>query len=217
MARNLVTLRNFFRFAQMQESNSDRSFDQSGIAKDSQVAARVFAAGRSRKAFAAAGQQDRPGLAGPRHARSSVFHGPARFRVDQFARQRPGQQSRLRAVHRQGRQGAAWCRSGKRRCPWSTNICAKVAPELLGKAQTGVYAVSEPPWKGLSRVGVWKILVGVRAESGIARSADAAHVAPQFCDAPCSNAERICVPCNSCWDTRTSPPRRFIRTWSKSG
>src|SRR6202023_3203583 len=63
-------------------------------------------------------------------------------------------------------------------------ISARRSPGAAWQGAAGVYAVSEPPWKGLEPRGRVENSFGVRAASGIAGSADASHAAPQFCHAP---------------------------------
>ncbi len=58
VARHLVTMRNFFRFALVQEYAHGRSLPEPGVAEDSPLASRLSAAGGSGEAAGAARRED---------------------------------------------------------------------------------------------------------------------------------------------------------------
>ena len=79
VARHLVTLRNFFRFAQIQDLITTDPSVESGVAEDSAIIAGVFAARGSRAIAEPTGSKTGAGFAGPRDAGGVVFDGIARF------------------------------------------------------------------------------------------------------------------------------------------
>ena len=171
VARHLVTLRNFFRFAQMQEINHYRSLHQSGVSKNPPLACLAICGWRKSNACWSSRTHSTPlGLRDRAMLEVLYSTGLARFGVDWPAGQRSRQQSRAAfAASARATKNASY-RWGARRSPWSRNICATRVPSCLANCGGSPTLFVNRRGVSLSRVGVWKILSAYGRRAGLRMS-----------------------------------------------
>ena len=182
VARNLVTLRNFFRFAQIQELIT---VDPSLNLESPKIRRTLPGYLRLEEVERLLQQPDANTPLGLRdRAMLEVLYSTG-LRVSELIG--------LRVTDLDAKVGCIRCigkgdkerivPAGRKALSMVEKYLRDARPKLLGKGVSSRGAVCKPEWRSLSRVGVWKILSAYGRRAGLRVALDAAHAAAQLCDA----------------------------------